>query len=89
MMERRATWLVILATGVGLSQVTGSLAQEQRRTADMVPVAVLARIDQPTLAQRFEEPSRCEQVRQGRKCSYKGGVVEIVSIAELADWFTV
>ncbi len=89
MTKRRAAWLMILATGLGLAPPSDVEAQGQRRTSGMVPVAVLAGIDQPTIAQRFEEPSRCQQIKQGRKCFYKGGAVEIVFIGGLADWFTV
>jgi hypothetical protein len=90
MIRTKATWGLLLAAWYGLQPVITSKSHaEEGRTSDMVPVAVLAGLDQPTIAKRLEKPSRCERGKYGQKCLYKDGAIEIVFIGGLADWFTV
>lgn len=58
-------------------------------TADLVQVAALAGKDQAKVSAALEKPSKCEKIKYGNKCYYKGGAVEIVFIGGKADWFSV
>ena len=64
-------------------------AMERKETADVVPVAALAGQDKAKVAAALEKPAKCEKIKYGDKCYYKGGAVEIVFIGGKADWFSV
>ena len=81
-------WMRVTATAILVAHLT-SPVRAGPVTADLVPVAVLAGIDEVTMARRLEKPASCERIQEGRKCVYLGGAVEIVFIGGLADWFTI
>ncbi len=64
-------------------------APARTETADVVPVAALAGQDKAKVAAALEKPAKCEKIKYGDKCYYKGGAVEIVFIGGKADWFSV
>lgn len=79
--------------------MVGSEGTQQRfnqELAGSVP-AIAAIIDIPKIAGKAEEeaaeilgpPSSCENVKQGKKCFYQTGEIEVVFISGKADWITV
>lgn len=91
-MSGRVTFkdVVTAAAAAGLLGIpTGQAGAVGRYGPDEVPIAVLASVDQPTVAQYLGEPSRCDWVKRGNVCYYRAGAVEVLFIGGLADWFTV
>ena len=62
---------------------------EEPQNSATVDIPMIAGKTQAEVAAVLGQPSTCENVEQGKKCSYQPGKTDIVFIAGKADWITV
>ena len=62
---------------------------EDPKNSAIVDIPLIAGKTQEKVAAVLGQPAACENVKQGKKCSYQPGKTDIVFIAGKADWITV
>lgn len=71
------------------AMVSTSEPSETPRTDKIIPVAAIAGEGKQSIEKSLGKPKNCSKVKQGEKCLYLDGAVEIIYIVGKADWITI